>query len=879
MIKLRLLSLIAVLISVIPSIALANLQRPENIRVVVDEEQNQAKLIWSEYNPSGDIDGYQFELINEPAGSSEVYQIVEDLDGVIDDKATISLAGFDEEALIRLRMKTLNGTLGDSEYSDIEYLKLFPKEYNEDFETTSLGDLSGQNGWIEIGSQDPTKVVGIGSEGGNVFRQTDPHSRLDQHITQGFTGANAKIRARLKKIGDYRWESPFLWMHGQGDRGDAVNIVSPRYGAWVQFDPLWMDYDLQIVQYNDSENFNTLATTYVGNESDPGIVDFTEWYYLELETFEVDSGLLLRASILDEQGDLHTQVETVDTSASVTFVEERGFYGISNHYVTYMLSDLNVKADDFRVPPSAPSNIQGVAQEEALTFEWDPSDLGGAEAPEGKYELMFEQVGGGVTQDFVTTETTFTKTGLNPESTYRLTIRAVNDGYQSPYVTSANISPTPDQTNPTISNKQITYVDNGTDAGSFRITWKTNEDAKGRVTYGFNESSTLAEESSNFSITGNTYGRNHSTVLTKLAPCTKYRGRIRVRDEANNLATSPINFTTRGCAGNTEIEEETNDDVANTQEKEIELRDNTRFQAKIRVPENVSNRPNLNFQIKRLVKQTFIENVEIPESLEVIAEVVNLSALEDEDSNVSEFDEPIEVTLAYDDTNLTLDEEQKLVIYRYGSVEWIACEESGDCIPNGEEGFEGTGDRDGFWTPGEEWEQLTDCSVDTQENTVTCSTSRFSSFTVMRLLGGGNDTQEESPSEETPVQNDTNQDSTPQDISESIPEDQPNTYANRPFASLSRAVSSRNLALNVIEEETARTNSNSDQDSDEATEASGQDEERTKREDQNKVAEEISNIEEEIRENPRTRWYLGITISGVLLLAIAVAWMSQRGKM
>lgn len=541
------------------------------------------------------------------------------------------------------------------------------------------------------------------------------------------------------------------------------------------------------------------------------------------------------------------------------------------------MSQLEVWADDFRVPPSAPTSLTATPIEEGISFEWDASDFGGAVSPEGKYELLFEQIGGGVTTPVETTNTSYSFTELNPQAQYRLTVQAVNDGYESPLVTSANITSGADATAPTISDQRITYVDNGTKAGSFQISWTTNEDAQGRVTYGFKEDSTLGENSSNFSLTGNTFGTTHTTTLTKLAPCTKYRGRIRVRDEANNLSTVPIEFTTRGCAGDTEIEEEANDDVANTEEKEIELRENSELQAKLRVPQNASTRPNLNFQIKRLVRETFIENVEIPDTLQVIAEIVNLSALEDEDSNVSEFDQPIEVTLVYDDTDLTPEEEEGLTMYRYGAVEWFECEPSGDCIPDGEEGFEGTGDRDGFWTPGEEWEQLTDCTVDTEENTVTCNTTRFSSFTIMRLLGGGNDSQEDSPSEEVPVEGDTNQDSTPQDISESIPDDQPNTYTNRPFASLSQAVSSRNLALNVIEEETSRTNNSEDTSA--AEDSTQPSETQVKRDDQNKVAEEISNIEQELQENPRTRWYLGATVSGILLVVIALAWMSQRGKM
>lgn len=545
-------------------------------------------------------------------------------------------------------------------------------------------------------------------------------------------------------------------------------------------------------------------------------------------------------------------------------------------YSTFEIKEIIVQAEELRVPPSPPTELIASQLEEGLTFSWNASDLGGATSPEGRYLLQFEQVGGGVTQDFETTDTSYTFSDLNPLSQYRLTVQAVNAEYQSTHVTSANATPGADRTAPTISNQRITYIDNNTSAGSFRIQWSTSENTKGRVTYGFQEDSTVGIVDSNFSFTSNTLGTSHTATLTKLAPCTKYRGRIRVRDAANNLTTVPIDFVTKGCVGNTEIEQESNDNVANTEEKEIELRENSELQAKLRVPQNASTRPNLNFQIKRLVRETFIENVEIPNTLQVVAEIVNLSALEDEDSNVSEFDQPIEVTLVYDDTDLTPEEEEGLTMYRYGAVEWFECEPSGDCIPDGEEGFEGTGDRDGFWTPGEEWEQLTDCTVDTEENTVTCNTTRFSSFTIMRLLGGGNDSQEDSPSEEVPVEDDANQDSTPQDISESIPDDQPNTYTNRPFASLSQAVSSRNLALNVIEEETSRTNNSEDTSAGEDSTQSS--ETQVKRDDQNKVAEEISNIEQELQENPRTRWYLGATVSGILLVVIALAWMSQRGR-
>lgn len=850
---------------------------PENIRIVVDDEQEVARLIWTDFNSGGDVEGYDIELINEPAGTTETYQIVDDTDGNLDNQATISLASFADDALLKLRIKATSTSLGDSIYSDEVYLKKFPQSYTEDFNSLTTGSITNQNGWNTQGTND-FQIVDISGEEGNVLQNIDSgHTFTENQTTQGSTGNAAKIRIRHRRVnsGGGVIQSPVIWLHGQGDRLDSAQIDSPRYGLTLE-DDFGPQFSFKV--FDDNDNVFSPGVRQINGINSS---DFLDWHYLELEAFATPNGMQLRGSIYNILGEFVDQVSYTDTNNWVPLDAVRGFYGISSFFSNFDISEVKVWADDFRVPPSAPTSLSATPLEGGIAFNWDESDFGGAESPEGKYELLFEQIGGGVTTPLETTDTTYTFTDLNPEAQYRLTVQAVNDEFESPLVTSANATPGTDQTKPVISNTRVTYVDNGTKAGSFRVTWTTDEDTRGRVTYGFQNESTLGEKNSNFSDTGNIFGTTHTTTLTKLAPCTKYRGRIRVRDEADNIGTTPINFTTRGCVGNTEIEEETNDDVSSTEEKEIELREDTRLQAKLRVPQNASTRPNLNFQIKRLVKETFIENVEIPDTLEVIAEVVNLSALEDEDSNVSEFDEPIEITIAYDDTDLTPEEEQELVIYRYGAVEWFECEPSGDCIPDGEEGFEGIGDREGFWTPGEEWEQLSDCTVDVDENTVTCATTRFSSFTVMRLLGGGGDETptEESPTEETPDPSDTNQDANPQDISDSIPEDQPNTFTNRPFASLSRAVSSRNLALNVIEEEAARTNNSEEEDGVGEQGSTEQDEERTKRDDQTKVAEEISNIEQDLRENPRTRWYLGITLSGILLLAIAVAWMSQRRKM
>lgn len=869
--KFRTLVFLGMLLLVVPGIAQANLQRPENIRVVVDEEQNQAKLFWSEYNSSGDIDGYQFELINEPAGSSEAYQIVEDLDGQIDNKGTLSLEGFAEDTLIKLRVKSLNATIGDSPYSQEMYLRKFSQKYTEDFESLDLGSVDNQNGWNTEGNVD-FQIIDTGSEEGKALTNTTGNTGFGTNqTTQGVTGESAKIRIKTRRIDDPDYEAPVIWLHGQGDRFDPANITSPRYGLTIDYG--FVGSELVFKAWDDGGNTRSFGMDYTGLSG----AEVQDWHYIEFETFRIPGGLQLRGTTYNKEGELLNQINNVETNNWVTFDAQRGFYGISANYSTFNISKIDVWADDFRVPPSAPEEVRATPIEEGISFSWNASDLGGATSPEGKYLLQFEQVGGGVTQDYETTDTSYTFTDLNPLAQYRLTVQAVNAEYQSTHVTSANATPGADRTAPTISNQRITFVDNNTAAGSFRIQWSTSENTKGRVTYGFQEDSTVGIEESNFSFTNNTLGTSHSATLTKLAPCTKYRGRIRVRDAANNLTTTPIDFVTKGCVGNTEIEQESNDNVANTEEKEIELLDGSELQAKVRVPQNVSTKSSLNFQIKRLVRETFLENVEIPDTLQVIAEIVNLSALEDEDSNVSEFDKPIEITLAYDDTGLTPEEEQELVIYRYGAVEWFECEPSGDCIPDGEEGFEGTGDRDGFWTPGEEWEQLSDCNVDTNANTVTCNTTRFSSFTVMKLLGGGEET--ETPTQEVPSQEETNSDSSPQDISGSIPGNQPNTYTNRPFASLARAVSSRNLALNVIEEETSRGN-NQVEDSEDITEQENSyEEDRQKRDDQNKVAEEISNIEQDLQENPRTRWYLGATVSGILLVVIALAWMSQRRKM
>ncbi|MBP9715189.1 MAG: fibronectin type III domain-containing protein [Candidatus Pacebacteria bacterium] len=228
------------------------------------------------------------------------------------------------------------------------------------------------------------------------------------------------------------------------------------------------------------------------------------------------------------------------------------------------------------------------------------------------------------------------------------------------------------------------------------ITWTTDEISSSIVDYGLTTvyGTSTVEEDTSPRVT------SHSVDIASLVACTTYHYRVRSTDGASNTATGSDNtFTTSGCVGSADVlDEETSSITANTGGT-FELDLGTTGLA-LNIPANATGADAF-YQIKQLAEADTTAITGIPSGFTLAdGHIYNLTALTDVDTSVTSFDEDIEITITYEDSEILGLNESSLVIYHYSS---------------------------GVWT------SLTPCTVDTTLNTVTCSTSGFSIF---GLFGG-----------------------------------------------------------------------------------------------------------------------------------------------
>ena len=117
------------------------------------------------------------------------------------------------------------------------------------------------------------------------------------------------------------------------------------------------------------------------------------------------------------------------------------------------------------------------------------------------------------------------------------------------------------------------------------------------------------------------------------------------------------------------------------------------------VPSNfASTTVSANFQAKQIDSTAFYNTAGTPNGQTAVGTTVyNLKALADATTVIPSFDSPLTVTLTYSPSDIGSLDESSLKIYRYD---------------------------------GSTWNALSNCSVDTNAHTVTCSTSNFSDFAI-----------------------------------------------------------------------------------------------------------------------------------------------------
>lgn len=229
------------------------------------------------------------------------------------------------------------------------------------------------------------------------------------------------------------------------------------------------------------------------------------------------------------------------------------------------------------------------------------------------------------------------------------------------------------------------------------ITWTTNELASSKVYYdlttSYSASTTEADTSPRVTA--------HSVDLTGLVSCTTYRYAVHSTDAYTNTAsTTGGTFRTGGCSGSTTPTDVTTTPITVSVGGSTTLtEDNSTIT--VTAPENsVSSTDSYVIQIHALPRSTVLAGIGAPagKSTASLGDVVfDVKAVVDGVTELDSFDEPITISYVYTDAEVFGYTESTLTLYHYH-----------DSI----------------------WEELDSCSVNTDTNTITCTTDGFSIFSI-----------------------------------------------------------------------------------------------------------------------------------------------------
>ena len=179
-----------------------------------------------------------------------------------------------------------------------------------------------------------------------------------------------------------------------------------------------------------------------------------------------------------------------------------------------------------------------------------------------------------------------------------------------------------------------------------------------------------------------------------LVACAEYHYRVISIDASGNTATgSTLSFATTGCENSATVESQTGGTITQVAGGTLELMRNSSG-ARLTIPADYATNQAV-FQIKRINKTTLLALTARPSGTSDVGNhFYDFRALSGT-TTVTTFDESISVTLQYTDAQISGLDESTLQIYRWD---------------------------------GSSWSVLSSCSVDISANTVTCTTTQFSSF-------------------------------------------------------------------------------------------------------------------------------------------------------
>ncbi len=324
-----------------------------------------------------------------------------------------------------------------------------------------------------------------------------------------------------------------------------------------------------------------------------------------------------------------------------------------------------------------PSFVSFTAAAASIPFSWSP--VSGATS---------YTVSSTATSPVTTAATNYTFSGLNPNTSYSFQVRANNLSTSSSYSSVFTTS-----TQPTLVISNVTSTNVGTSTAT--ISWITNRPASSRILYGFITSLGV----STTEINTLTRVLDHEVSLTNLVPCTVYNYTPRAVAGSGDFTTSSKRtFATRGCQFSAPIISHEASVVSSSSGGSITFLESGNG-VSLTVPTGFTSTTAAAFQLKRLEKDIVTTDGGLPAGKNIIGSLVfDFKAISDTSTIISTFDEPVEVTMTYDPSDLEGIDTTTLSIFRYTD---------------------------------DEWTQLSPCTVNTNAFTVTCDTPGFSLFALM----------------------------------------------------------------------------------------------------------------------------------------------------
>ncbi len=233
------------------------------------------------------------------------------------------------------------------------------------------------------------------------------------------------------------------------------------------------------------------------------------------------------------------------------------------------------------------------------------------------------------------------------------------------------------------------------------VTWTTDEAASSRVTVGlstaYGSSTPLADTSPR--VTG------HSVSLGSLRGCTLYYYQVVSADALLNQSTSTgSTFQTIGCVGSASVTASTTSAVTTSSGGTVNLTSSSGTTVALNVPAGFAG-VDATFQVHQIDGSSVIATAgQVSGFTHITNQTFDFQAYQDASTNISSFNNSLTITITYSNSDISGIDESTLVIYRYNGTTWSA---------------------------------LTGCTVTASTNTISCTTTAFSTFALFGVQSPG----------------------------------------------------------------------------------------------------------------------------------------------